>query len=169
MEYKIQKVNKLTPKDIVILTSYIDHNFNKIATFDELFPEKVMYSKTTKTTYFRHVLEDKKDVSLEFIDNYYKTKYKNAFLSKERVLTDLLDTIEKAKWAGEYSSVISGYKLLSELLGLRILKGQIDVNQTSLILHYHSPIVQPALSNDQITIDIKMNEIDSGDKLQTTD
>ena len=158
MTTKLVKQKVLTIRDIEILQTYILCNYEKIATYDRLFPQKIMVSKNVKTGYFRPLLEGKKELCLEYFDNYYKNKFKNLFLSKERVLTDVMETIHLARLNGEYQVAINGYKLLSDLLGLRILKGQIDINQTSLVLHYHTPL--PESTNDVV---LKINDKLLGD------
>jgi hypothetical protein len=152
MTYKIVRPNKLTPKDITILELMMLHNFNSVTVFDIIFPERIVtVSNKNKSQAFRYLFEKKKDVTYEFIDNYYKTKFRQSFLSKERVMTDILDIIQLARKDGDYKTALSGYKQLADLMGLNILKSQIDINQTSLVLHYHT--------------DQKNNDLNSGNTL----
>jgi len=156
MSYKIVKHNVLSNKDIQILTLLIVNNWNKLVVFDQLYPDKVLWNKIQKHNHFRNLLENKKQLVSEFVDNYYKDKFKDLHLSKERILTDIMDTIDLAKRNGDIKNTLSGYKLLADLLGLHIVKGQIDINSTSLILHYHQPQVE---TDDQVVIKINDNDI----------
>jgi hypothetical protein len=104
-----------------------------------MFPERVMEQQIIKTNHFRYLLETKGDVSHPYIDNYFKQKFNNLHLTKERVLTDIMDTIMIAKNSGDLKAAFTGYKLLSDLLGMNITKSQIELTSTSLVLHYHQP------------------------------
>ena len=140
MTYILKKVNKLTEKELHILDVLISCNFNKTMCYDTLYPEKILTTlPTVKTRYFEYLFTQKKEVTLNYIDGYYKNKYKSLFLSKERILTELMDLIQLCKTSGDYQSALKGYKQLADLMGLNILKSQIDINQTSLVLHYHQP------------------------------
>lgn len=160
MNYKVIKVNTLSEKEKRIIEIIILNNFNKNKAFDILYPDKVHWSNVKKSNYFRYLLEGKKDATQEFIDNYYKDTFKNLFLSKEKILTELVEVIQECRQRKEYKNVLSGYKQLTDLMGLNIIKGSIDINQTSLVLHYHSPEESPSepLKIDSKTITIENNE-----------
>ena len=132
--YKVTQVKELTIRDIQILDMLIVCSFSRSECYDKLFPEKMVgTSNVVKNRYFFRLFHDKKDLTYEYIDNFYKTKFKEQFLSKERILLELLDTAQQAKRAEEFSAAISAYKLISDILGMNIT-GKLQQNPSVVII-----------------------------------
>jgi hypothetical protein len=131
---KQQKEKGLSLKQINMLDSLIKFNFKKLAAFNDLYSGSTITDQSKIQQFNKLFAPAIKNQSYQYIDNFYKTRFKEAFLSKEKVLYEILDTIELARQSKDYRTALQGYKILTDLMGMNITKGEIEVKHSGLVV-----------------------------------
>ena len=128
------KEKELTPKQITMLDVLINVNFKKLSAYNQLYTGSTLSDQQKINTFNKLFTPQIKKQSYEYIDNFYKTRFKEAFLSKEKVLYEILETIQLARDSKDYRTALQGYKILTDLMGMNITKGEIEIKSSGLVI-----------------------------------
>ncbi len=142
----------LTISDKTRLNVLFMADFNRQVAYKELHPDLFEYSNQSVSAYFIRTL--KKDAAQEYMQQLVKEKYKNSFVSKEKLILELLDQLTMAKKLQRPRDSAYIISQISKMLGYEISKTQMEVT-------VNQPIqINYVIPNDMLTIETKMKEIE---------
>ena len=123
---KYNRSGKLTVHDKQKLTALFCSNFNNYFAYKELYPDVDMATvkSTVMANHFKYSMD--KIGAWDFVDSLVKEKFKNLFITKERVISDLYEMAISSRREGKTRDSISALALLSKLMGYEINRLEID-------------------------------------------
>jgi len=125
---KTDEVKPLSAKDLVVLQNLFLFDWDRVRSFDTLFPERSHTTKENKTLYFDKVFKKNPQAAYDYIDELNSKKFKNLYLTRETLIMSIMEDIKEIKKEKKWISLSPLYALVAKMSGYLIDKHYIEIS-----------------------------------------